>query len=127
MGMNARRRPSQARGLLTRLAALVVFGLPVCSGLLLPPTSSAQTVSGIGARPCETFIIAGEQASNDALDAIINWSQGFVSGFNWSNVRQADVRLDHAAIALALGDYCAHHPREPIYRGLQAIIARNAR
>lgn len=112
---------------LTRFRRPVAALLLAIAATTLAPTASTQTMSGIGSRPCTAVTAAGEQDSGAALDAIVSWAQGFISGFNWANVRQSDVRLDGAAVVLALGDYCARNPREPIYRGLQAIIARNAR
>jgi|GEM_PF-1672049 hypothetical protein len=88
---------------------------------------SAQTVSGSGARTCHAVHDALNNESEAALDSFVAWSQGFVSGFNWSNVRQQDVRIDSSALLHWLGQYCAANPRDSVYAAVQELIRLNAR
>ena len=95
--------------------------------LLLQHVAPAQTVSGVGARRCEAFLVATGKNSDEALDAYVSWSQGFISGFNWSNVRQRDLRIDAAAILVSLGEYCSANPGGTVFEAVQFLIGRNAR
>ena len=101
-----------------------------CVALLLAcgaAAANAQTISGAGTRPCSAFNTAATQASSVALDGFVSWSQGFISAFNWANVRQQDMRIDPAALTAWLAEFCAADPSQPVYRGVQELIARNAR
>lgn len=104
----------------------------VCLPILLltvydTPTAVAQTAAGVGTRPCSAFHFALEKQSNEALDAYVSWSQGFISGFNWADVRQRDLRVDPAGIINWLGSFCAANPDLRIYDAIQQLIQIEAR
>ncbi|MGR8918291.1 MAG: hypothetical protein ACU85V_01640 [Gammaproteobacteria bacterium] len=101
--------------------------LVVAMTIALPPTVSAQTVSGSGARDCSAFNFAAERDATEALDSYVAWSQGYLSAFNWANARGRDVRVDAAALLAWLGRYCAANPRRPVYEAVQSLISENAR
>lgn len=113
-------RPTRATGKYRRalLAASLILACAV---------SSAQTISGVGGRDCQAFNVALAKDSQVALDSYVAWSQGFISGFNWSNPQQFDIRIDAAAIISWLGPYCEGHPEDRIYLALQQLIHLNAR
>lgn len=87
----------------------------------------AQTISGAGARDCRAFAFALDKESSAALDSYVAWSQGFISAFNWSNVRQHDVRIDASALLHWLGQYCRANPDQSVYVAVQELIKLNAR
>jgi hypothetical protein len=101
------------------LAALLAF-----SGW--QPTS-AQTAAGTGTRPCSAFTAALAVDENAAIDSYVAWSQGFISGFNWSNVRERNVRIDATGIISWLGAFCTANPEHRIYNALQELIQLEAR
>ncbi len=87
----------------------------------------AQTVSGVGARDCSAFLFALEKESDLALDSYVAWSQGYISAFNWSNVRSLDMRIDATALLHWLGQYCRANPQRSVYAAVQELIRINAR
>jgi hypothetical protein len=89
--------------------------------------SPAQTISGIGARDCRALSFALDRESSEALDSYVAWSQGFISAFNWSNVRQRDVRIDASGLLHWLGQYCRANPDQSVYLAVQELIQLNAR
>ena len=92
------------------------------------PASADETIaSGIGARDCTAFNAALEKESELAIDAYVAWSQGFISAFNWANVKQLSVRIDAAGVLNWLGQYCAANPRARVFQAVQEIIRLNAR
>jgi len=100
---------------LTLLLALVV-----CA-----PGANAQSISGVGARPCRAFNLALAQDSDAALDAYVSWAQGFISAFNWSNVRAIDVSVDAGGIIQWLADYCGRAPEVRVHTALEHLVARS--
>lgn len=102
--------------LITALLA-VSGGQPAC----------AQTAAGSGARACSAFSTALAQDENAAIDSYVAWSQGFISGFNWSNARERNVHIDAAGIITWLGAFCTANPQHRIYNALQALIQLEAR
>lgn len=110
------------------MARRVAAGI-LLAGLVCAPTAQADgaTASGVGARRCSAFGAALERDSAAALDAYVSWSQGFIAGFNWSNVRQRNVSIDAAAIINWLGQYCAARPTALVFDAVQELIRRNAR
>ena len=58
-------------------------------------SASGQTMSGNGAKQCADFMQAVQLNSESAINGYISWAQGFISGFNWSNVQGRDVVIDH--------------------------------
>jgi len=87
----------------------------------------AQTAAGTGARSCSAFDAALAQDENTAIDSYVAWSQGFISGFNWSNVRELNVRIDAAGIITWLSAFCTANPESRIYNALQELIQIEAR
>lgn len=87
----------------------------------------AQTMSGAGGKQCGDFMQAVELNSETAINGYISWAQGFVSGFNWSNVKGADVLIDHGSLSYWLIDYCGGHRDVSFYQAVQALIGHQAR
>ena len=88
---------------------------------------AAQTMSGVGAHRCKAFSYAASKDSKVAIDAYVAWSQGFISAFNWANVRQQDVQIDAPGIIDYLAQYCSGNPETRIYTAVQELIRLNAR
>lgn len=84
--------------------------------------ANAQTAAGVGARSCDAFSRALGQDENVAIDSYVAWSQGFISGFNWANVRERNVQIDAAGIINWLGAFCAANPTHRIYSAIQELI-----
>lgn len=105
------------------------LGLSVLCLLLMFADTQGAPVSaiGIGARDCSAFDTALAQESEAALDAYVAWAQGFVSGFNWANVRQLNVTLDAPSMLNAMADFCHRHPESKMFSAMQDLIGRNAR
>ena len=95
--------------------------------LALSPLAAAQTISGIGARSCSAYSQAAELKSEAALDAYLAWGQGFISAFNWSNARKANVSIAHAGLTYWLLEWCARNPDRQFYEALQESIRVHAR
>jgi len=95
--------------------------------LARPASADEPIASGIGARDCSAFNAALEKDSELAIDAYVAWSQGFISAFNWANVKQLTVRIDAAGVLNWLGQYCAANPRTRVFQAVQEIIRLNAR
>jgi len=89
--------------------------------------ASAQSAAGTGARTCSTFNAALARDENAAIDAYVAWSQGFISGFNWSNVRERNVHIDAAGIITWLGAFCTANPQRRLYNAVQELIQLEAR
>lgn len=96
-------------------------------GTLAATPLTAQTIAGVGGQECSAFTFALGRDSNVAIDAYVAWSQGFISAFNWSNVRQLDLQIDAPAIIHWLAEYCGANPTAPVYRAVQRLIEVNAR
>ncbi len=105
----------------SRLAVMALVAM------LSAPAVRAQTVSGIGARECRALSFALEKESDAAVDAYVAWAQGFISGFNWSNVRRQDVRIDAVAILDVMARYCAANPGHHVHAAVRELIRLNAR
>ncbi|MEQ8661207.1 MAG: hypothetical protein RLW62_10350 [Gammaproteobacteria bacterium] len=114
----ARQRTACRRALLAAMIAAVGATATAADELL---------ASGIGTRDCRAFNAALAEDSALAIDAYVAWSQGFISAFNWANVRQRNVRIDAAAVLNWLGQYCAANPRAHVYQAVQEIVRLNAR
>jgi hypothetical protein len=113
---------SPSRSVRRALAMTLLLAACAC------PASANETIaSGIGARDCVAFNAALEKDSELAIDAYVAWSQGFISAFNWANVKQLTVRIDAAGVLSWLGQYCAANPRARVFRAVQEIIRLNAR
>lgn len=105
------------------LACLSIVVLAACA----TRPALAQTAAGIGTRPCSAFRVAVEEQTNAALDAYVSWTQGFISGFNWADVRQRDLRVEPVDIINWLGSFCAANPDRRIYDAIQQLIQLEAR
>ncbi|MEQ8233125.1 MAG: hypothetical protein RLW61_16240 [Gammaproteobacteria bacterium] len=114
--LSARTRASRAA-----LALLLTTSLSTACG------ADDRLASGIGTRECRAFNAALEQDSDLAIDAYVAWSQGFISAFNWANVKQLGVRIDAAGVLNWLGQYCAANPRARVFQAVQEIVRLNAR
>jgi len=108
----------------TLLHASLLMALLAPSGW---QAASAQTAAGTGARPCSAFNAALALDENAAIDAYVAWSQGFISGFNWSNAHERNVRIDASGIITWLGAFCTANPQHRIYNALQELIQLEAR
>ena len=116
---SARSSRRRVRRTLATVLLLAAFTQPV--------SADATIASGIGARDCMAFNAALEKESELAIDAYVAWSQGFISAFNWANVKQLSVRIDAAGVLNWLGQYCAANPRVRVFQAVQEIIRLNAR
>jgi hypothetical protein len=104
-----------------------IYRSVMLAAVLCTADTAAQSISGVGARPCRAFNLALAKDSDAALDAFVSWAQGFISAFNWSNVREIDVGVDASGIIQWLADYCAKAPEVRVHTALEHLIARNAR
>ncbi len=111
----------------TRSARRTLATLLVLAAFAHPVRGNDSIASGIGARDCTAFNAALEKDSALAIDAYVAWSQGFISAFNWANVKQLTVRIDAAGVLNWLGQYCAANPRTRVFQAVQEIIRLNAR
>ena len=96
-------------------------------GLFNATGVGAQSAVGVGGRDCPAFTFALESDSEAALDAYVSWSQGFISGFNWSNAHGRNVHVDPAAIINWLGQFCAANPDSAVFAAVQELVHLNAR
>ena len=117
MALNSASRDQRLRLVLIATLLTVGAGQP----------ASAQTAAGTGTRPCSAFNAALAQDENAAIDAYVAWSQGFISGFNWANVRERNVHIDAAGIITWLGAFCMANQERGIYKAVQELIQLEAR
>ena len=92
----------------------------------LSPVVGATTMSGAGAKTCSAFMEGVKLKSDVAINGYISWAQGFISGFNWSNVNGRNVAVDSGSLTYWLVDYCGANPSTPIYDAMQRFIGQNA-
>lgn len=88
--------------------------------------SAAGTVHGIGSRDCEAFMRAVEIQSNEAIDAYISWAQGYLSGFNATNDRRADIRIDHGSLTYWLIGHCGGSRQTKFFEAVQTLVSQQA-
>ena len=93
---------------------------------ILAPVAGATTISGAGGKLCGAFMEGVKLKSDVAINGYISWAQGFISGFNWSNVKGKNVAVDHGALTYWLMDYCGANPKTPFYDAMQQFIGENA-
>jgi len=91
----------------------------------LSPLAGAATISGAGGKTCGAFMEGVKLKSDVAINGFISWAQGFISGFNWSNVKGRNVLVDPGALSYWLIDYCGANPSTPFYDAMQRFIGEN--
>lgn len=89
-------------------------------------TACAQTISGNGAKQCGDFMQAVRLKSDVAINGYVSWAQGFISGFNWSNVNGKDVVIDHAGLQYWLVSQCSARPELRFHQAVQQLISEQA-
>lgn len=84
-------------------------------------TSSAQTISGIGAKECGVYMQAVKLKSDVAINGFVSWAQGYLSGFNATNPDGRDAAIDPAGLSYWLTNYCSVHQNEAFYLAVQQL------
>ena len=97
---------------------LTVFFAVLCT---FGNVAQGQTISGIGTRDCKAFLFALEKQSEEAIDAYLSWSQGFISGANVVSEGALDVQIDHGGLLHALANSCRARPKQRIYEAIQEL------
>lgn len=99
------------------------FPIWLMMGLVFPsPEVLAATIQGIGGRDCTAFMRSTEIGSEQAIDAYVAWSQGYLSAWNDLNSLGSDVVVDHAGLVYWLTTYCGGKPETPFYEAIKAFI-----
>lgn len=111
---------SVAGGTTRRLAALALAGL-------LAPACPAQTISGVGARDCAAFTFAVGRESEEALDAYVSWTQGYISAFNLNDPHGRNLAIHPTGIIHWLAGYCRTRPDAPFHAAVSEFVKVHAR
>ena len=83
----------------------------------------AQTIRGVGARPCTDWLQARRGGGHDYEAE--QWVLGYMSGLNVAaGPRQASVFrvLDEKGAFAAIDSYCAGHPTEMIWNAVRSAM-----
>ena len=94
---------------------------------LMSGAVAAQTISGSGAKHCADYMQAVELNSAVARNGFISWAQGYISGFNATNVKRSDVAIDPAGLQYWLSNFCSANPEVSYYEAVLQLISQNAK
>ncbi len=94
--------------------------LPLAASLATP--AAAQTIRGVGGRPCADWVQA--RAGNGHDYEAEQWALGYISGVNASTRGQGAFRnMDEKTIFTGLDSYCAAHQRDMLWNAVRSVLA----
>jgi hypothetical protein len=92
---------------------------------LLAGQASAQTIRGIGARPCAEWVQARRDGGRDFWAE--QWVLGYLSGVNASDPsRQARLFAngDDKSVFAIVDGYCQAHAQDTLWSAVKAVISQ---
>ena len=91
--------------------------------ILLAPAlpCGAQTIRGVGARPCAEWLQA--RGDNGRDFEAEQWTLGYLSGANAAREGALFRATDEKAIFASVDAYCGAHPQDMLWNAVKSVLA----
>lgn len=106
---------------------LLQSSILLCLTMMGTVPSHGATVSGLGGHSCDAFMRRVEDQNEAAIDGYVSWAQGFISGYNWTNNANKDIKIGHGGLIIWVIDYCGTNPDKKYYEAIQIFVERHSK